>query len=185
MERDYLRQAWQMVLERHAALRTAFHWEEVAHPVQVTSLRVPLPWEELDWRGMPAAAQERALAGLSRADRERGFDLTTPPLLHLTLVRTGEEAWRLVCSFHHLILDGWSLPLVFREVFTAYAAFCAGRPAELGGVWPYRDFINWLQRRDAAAMEPFWRQSLDGFSAPTPLAPSARATVPAAYLQEA
>ena len=170
LERESLRRAWQLVLERHAALRTGFHWEEVAHPVQVTSLRVPLPWEELDWRGMPAAEQERALGRLSRADRERGFDLTTPPLLRLTLVRMDEEVWRLVCSFHHLVLDGWSLPLVFREVFTAYAAFCAGRAAELGGVWPYRDFINWLHRRDAATLEPFWRQSLDGFSAATPLA---------------
>src|ERR1700712_4272392 len=67
LESEYLRRAWQMVLERHAALRTAFHWEEVAHPVQVTSLRVPLPWEELDWRGMPVAEQERALPRVSRA----------------------------------------------------------------------------------------------------------------------
>ncbi|HSK79934.1 MAG TPA: amino acid adenylation domain-containing protein, partial [Thermoanaerobaculia bacterium] len=128
-----------------------------------------LPWEEHDWRGLPPVEQERALADLRRADRERGFDLVSPPLIRLTLVRTGEEVHRLVWSVHHLILDGWSLRLVLREVFSAYAALSAGRLPDLGGVRPYRDFIHWLQRRDAKAMEPFWRQSLDGFSAPTPL----------------
>ncbi|HEY2739791.1 MAG TPA: condensation domain-containing protein, partial [Thermoanaerobaculia bacterium] len=167
---ESLKRAWALVLERHAVLRTSFHWEDVTHPVQVVARRVDLPWHEEDWRSLSAVEQESALEALRRADLDRGFDLAEPPLVRLALVRTAEEVHELIWSFHHLLVDGWSLPLIFKEVFSTYAALCAGRRHEAGRARPYRDFIGWLQQRDGAAAEAFWRNSLAGFSAPTPLA---------------
>src|SRR5215813_8364171 len=88
LELDRFREAWTLLLARHAVLRTSFHWQEVAHPVQVVSRRVGLPWEEKDWRGLSAEAREQARTELARADLARGFDLSQAPLLRLTLVRT-------------------------------------------------------------------------------------------------
>jgi amino acid adenylation domain-containing protein len=178
LEVERFQEAWSRLLERHAALRTSFHWQEVAHPVQVVARRVALPWEEKDWHLLPEDERQRSMAELLRVDLQRGFDLARPPLLRLTLVRTGETAWELIWSFHHLILDGWSLLLVLREVFAVYAELCrGGQPAFSKGV-PFKDFITWQERRDdrgdrgdqdVAAAERFWRRSLAGFSAPTPL----------------
>ncbi|HEY2738148.1 MAG TPA: condensation domain-containing protein, partial [Thermoanaerobaculia bacterium] len=152
LEVERLKAAWERLVERHPVLRTSLHWQEVAHPVQVVARRVTLPWEEKD-----------------RADLQRGFDLAQAPLFRLTLVRTGEAAWELVWTFHHVILDGWSLLLLLREVFAVYAELCQGRQPAVEKAVPYKDFITWQERRDGAAGELFWRRSLAGFSAPTPL----------------
>ncbi|HEX3527349.1 MAG TPA: amino acid adenylation domain-containing protein [Thermoanaerobaculia bacterium] len=169
LEVERLKESWASLLERHAVLRTSFHWQEMAHPVQVVARRVPLPWDEQDWRRLSVEERQRSMAELLRADLLRGFDLAQPPLLRLTLVRTGEAGWELVWSFHHLILDGWSLLLLLREVLSGYAELCRGGKPALERVVPYKDFIAWQERRDGAAAERFWRQGLAGFSAPTPL----------------
>ncbi|HEY2738070.1 MAG TPA: condensation domain-containing protein, partial [Thermoanaerobaculia bacterium] len=172
LEVERLKAAWASLVERHAALRTSFHWREVAHPVQVVARRVTLPWEEKDWRDFAHLSDEerqRSMAELLRADLLRGFDLAHPPLIRLTLVRTEETAWELVWSFHHLILDGWSLILLLREVFSVYAELCRGGKPAVGKAVPYKDFITWQERQDGTAAERFWRRNLAGFSAPTPL----------------
>jgi hypothetical protein len=74
-----------------------------------------------------------------------------------------------VWTHHHLLLDGWSLPLVLGEVFQCYAAFAYDRPLSLPPLRPYRDYIAWLQRQDPAQAEAFWRRTLHGLTAPTPL----------------
>ncbi|HEY2740230.1 MAG TPA: condensation domain-containing protein, partial [Thermoanaerobaculia bacterium] len=164
LEVDRLREAWGSLVERHAVLRTSFHWQEVAHPVQVVARRVVLPWEEKDWRHLAEEERQRSMAELLRDDLQRGFDLAQPSLLRLTLVRTGEASWELVWSFHHLILDGWSLILLLREVLAVYADLCRGGKPVAAKVVPYKDFIAWQERRDGTAAERFWRGSLSGFS---------------------
>ena len=169
LEVDRLREAWTSLLDRHAVLRTSLHWQEVAHPVQIVARRVELPWEEKDWRSLATEERRRAMAELVAGDLRRGFDLARPPLVRWTLVRTGETTWELIWTFHHVILDGWSLLLLLREVFSAYAELCRGGRPAAGKAVPYKDFITWQARREGAAEERFWRRCLAGVSAPTPL----------------
>src|SRR5207244_9355688 len=72
-------------------------------------------------------------------------------------------------THHHLLLDGWSLPLLLKEVFQFYDAFCAGQELHLEICRPYGDFIAWLQQQDLSQAEAFWRQTLEGFTMPTSL----------------
>jgi amino acid adenylation domain-containing protein len=163
--------SWRRVVARHPALRTAFDWESMDEPVQVVLGDPPLPFEHLDWSGLDAGEQRRRLQQTLAADRGRGFDLAVAPLVRLALIRLGERRFRFLWSHHHLILDGWSMPLLFHELFRLYEAEIAGRPAALPPPpRPYRDYIAWLKRQDAAAAEAFWRRELAGFTAPTPLA---------------
>ncbi|HEV2855402.1 MAG TPA: amino acid adenylation domain-containing protein [Thermoanaerobaculia bacterium] len=172
LDADALEQAWRKALERHPALRTSFHWKDLDKPLQVVERRVELPFERLDWRGLtssaPADTQER-FEELLREDRQRGFELTQAPLMRVTLVRTAEEEHRLIWSFHHLLLDGWSLPLVLKDVFLLYEAALRGQDVDLPPVRPYRDYILWLQKQDMGRAEAFWRETLAGFRAPTPI----------------
>jgi amino acid adenylation domain-containing protein len=102
-------------------------------------------------------------------DRARGFDLLEAPLMRVALLKTADDAWRCVWTHHHLVLDGWSVGLVLRDLLGAYPALLAGRQPSFQACPPYRDYIAWLQRQDLAGADAFWRQTLGGLSAPTPL----------------
>ncbi len=162
--------AWGHVIERHPILRTAFLWEELDEPLQVVQQQVDLPFEQRDWRGVPLVEQAARLEQLRHQDQRRGFDLSEAPLMRLTLLQTADDAYHFVWTHHHLLIDGWSLPLLLQEVFACYEAFRQGRRPALPHLRPYRDYIAWLQDQNLERTEAFWRQSLAGISAPTPLA---------------
>ena len=163
--------AWTAVLGRHVVLRTLFVWNRGEKPLQVVRRSVGLPFEQYDWRDLSHAEQERRLDALLEKDRRRGFNLSEAPLMRLALVRTGTEHFQLLWTSHHLILDGWSLPLVLKEVFDFYEAFLQGRELRLKPARPFRDYIAWLKRQDLSQAERYWRETLRGFTQPTPLIP--------------
>jgi amino acid adenylation domain-containing protein/non-ribosomal peptide synthase protein (TIGR01720 family) len=164
-----LRAAWERVLRHHDVLRTLFVWQAQDKPLQVVRRDVELPWEELDWRGIDQADRREKLDALLRADRARGFDLRAAPLMRLMLIRSGADRHELVWSHHHLLLDGWSVALIAKELAAVYQALVQGREHHPALPRPYQDYIAWLQRQDIAKAEAFWRRSLQGFTAPTTL----------------
>jgi amino acid adenylation domain-containing protein/non-ribosomal peptide synthase protein (TIGR01720 family) len=161
--------AWAQVVARHAVLRTGFLWQGIEEPLQVVVQQVAVPVACIDWRGLRAAAQERLLAELLADDRRRRFELSRPPLARLLVVHLGEEAWRLVWSCHHLIVDGWSVANLARELVAIYQARRDGRESALDRPRPYRSFIAWLRQQDLAAAEGYWRRVLAGFTRPVPV----------------
>ena len=160
--------AWQRAVDRHPVLRTSFSWEEdLETPLQIVERQAVLKLASEDWREL--APEERA----ERLDRHRALDRTTPfdlrhaPLTRVHLLRTGDEAWELIWSHHHLLMDGWSSPLLIAEVRAFYEAFRRGRDLELPPPRPFRDYIDWLGGQDLGQAEDFWRRTLRGFTAPT------------------
>jgi amino acid adenylation domain-containing protein len=166
-----LRLAWQMMIDRHAALRTMFVWERLNEPVQIVREHVEVWWQDSDWQQLPARAQELRLQAFVEEDRKRGFDLNRAPLLRLTLITLAPVRYRLVLTFHHALLDGWSLAVLMNEVLACYAANCSGRDASLPPVRPYADYVKWVRSQDLSAAERYWRTILKGFAGPTPLYP--------------
>ena len=169
LEREALRRAWEGVLERYSALRTAFVDSPAGGAVQVVRRRVALPWVEEDWRPRSAAGQEEAVQAYLAEDRARGFEPERAPLTRVALLRTGEAEHVLVWSFHQMVLDGWSLPLVFRDVMALYQAARGGGEARLERAGLFREYMEWLSRQDLEEAERYWRGVLAGFTAPTPL----------------
>ena len=163
--------AWQRVVDRHEVLRTAFVWEGFDEPLQVVRGKVGLRWEQRDWRENSATQQEEMLQLFLKADRKKGFELTEAPLMRCTLIRTAFDAYIIVWSFHHLLLDGWCFPLIIKEVALCYEAICRGEELDLELPRPFRDYIAWLQKRDLTKAETFWRHRLKGYIAPVPLPP--------------
>ncbi|HEX2092034.1 MAG TPA: amino acid adenylation domain-containing protein, partial [Longimicrobiaceae bacterium] len=169
LEVEAFERAWQGVVDLHPALRAAFSWERVEKPLQVVRRRATLRVHWEDWRALTAAELEEGFAAYVAADRARGFDPTKPPLMRLALFRTGEREHRVVWTSHHLVLDGWSVGLVYRDVLALYTGEREGHAVELTRPRPYRDYITWLGRQDLARAEAFWRSELAGFGAATPL----------------
>ena len=163
------KQAWERVVERHDVLRTMFVWEGLSKPLQVVRQHVASPWVEHDWRDFSAAAQQERLQVYLETDRERGFDLLDAPLMRLTLIRMGDESYHFTWRHHHLLMDGWSAMKITGEVFALYEAFARGEDLQLPNTLAYRDYIAWLREQDLKEAESFWRQTLAGFTSPTPI----------------
>ncbi|MEV4921456.1 non-ribosomal peptide synthetase [Streptomyces roseoverticillatus] len=165
-----LQSAAAALLRRHANLRAGFRQEDADHPVQVIPREVALPWREVDLNGM--SDQEAELARLLAEDRARRFDPARPPLLRFTLIRTAPALHRLVFTHHHLLLDGWSLPILMRELFALYAQnSLGGADIALPPPVPYRNYLTWLVSQDRDAAEKAWQEALTGIEEPTLLAP--------------
>src|SRR5215510_2446222 len=163
------RRAWQHVVNRHQVLRTGFNWQLKRKPLQIVRRQVELPWEELDQCALSAVEQEEALQQRLRTYRKQGFDLTQPPLMRCLLIRSSPQCHDFIWSYHHIILDGWSVSLLLKEVFTFYEAFRRGANPMLEEPRPFQDHVAWLKQRDVSAAEKFWRDYLAGFEIATPL----------------
>ncbi|HVN54986.1 MAG TPA: amino acid adenylation domain-containing protein [Anaerolineaceae bacterium] len=161
--------AWQQVAERHSIFRTSFVWRGIEQPVQVVQRQIWIPFHYEDWSGEPGRDVQACLNDYLRVDREQAFDLAKPPLFHLAVFRLATTEHVLVWTHHHILLDGWSLPLVVQEVIARYEAYQKGAPLQLPSIRPYRDFINWLKKQDLSQAEAYWRKTLNSLDAPTPL----------------
>ncbi|MGA6168322.1 non-ribosomal peptide synthase/polyketide synthase [Amycolatopsis magusensis] len=160
---EALARAWQRVVDRTPVLRTRIVWEGVPEPLQVVQRRVRVPVTHHDWRGYGPAEQDRAWQDVLAADRAEGLDLTATPLLRLTLARLSDTGIRVLWTFHHVLLDGWSVFGVLSDVFAAHAG------AELPERPPFRDYLRWLADQDDADAEQHWRDELGDLTAPARL----------------
>jgi natural product biosynthesis luciferase-like monooxygenase protein/amino acid adenylation domain-containing protein len=161
--------AWQSVVARHAILRTSFHWENNEPEQRVHSFAVA-GVESQDWRDIPANRREWEFERFLREDRKRTLDLAKAPLMRVTTLRFGEAHYRFVWTFHHLLLDASAFTIVLKELFAFYEAARAGYELELAPPHDYREYIRWIRSQDLVKAEVFWRETLRGFVAPTPLA---------------
>ncbi|GHE03399.1 amino acid adenylation domain-containing protein [Streptomyces alanosinicus] len=179
-----LRRSAEALLVRHPHLGAAFWSEGLDQPVQVVPRAVALPWTELDLSGLPAAERAERAAEFLAADRARRFELATPPLLRTALLRLAPDHHRLALTVHHILLDGWSTPVLVRELFALYDA--EGDPAALPPAPAYRDYLTWVAGQDGAAARDAWRAELAGLDEPTRLAPTgAGAAAPRVPLRRA
>src|SRR5689334_9547241 len=164
-----LERAWRHLVERHSILRTAFVWKNQEEPLQCVLREVNLEISRHDWRALSEAEQLARFQTFLEEDRRRGFELTKPPLMRLTLFQMRDEEYQLVWTHHHIVLDGWCRPIIDEEVRSLYENFRKGELPRLPPARPYRDYIAWLKRQNLVSAEAFWRGVLSGISEPTPL----------------
>jgi non-ribosomal peptide synthase protein (TIGR01720 family) len=168
---NMLAAAWQHVVDRTTVLRSRVVWEGVPAPVQVVDGRAVVPVDHLDWTRLTEAERAEDLRRLVECDRAAGMDIGAAPLLRLTIARLSATEVRMVWTFHHLLLDGWSVFQVLSDVFAAHAALARGEPDAAPPVVrrPFVEYLRWLAGRDQREAEQYWRWALSGFAEPTPL----------------
>ncbi|ALN59020.1 linear gramicidin synthetase subunit C [Lysobacter enzymogenes] len=159
---DALRKAANRLLQRHANLRAAFVHEGLGEAVQAIARTLDAPWREVD-------TDEAGFAEVLREDQQQRFDLAQAPLLRFILARTAPDRHYLVFTSHHILLDGWSTPILIQELLTLYAQ---GEHAALPRVTPYRDYLGWLAGRDKPAALAAWREALSELEEPSRIAPA-------------
>ena len=163
------RQAWEKVVERHSVLRTLFLWEKREKPLQIVRKKVDLPWDYQDWRNLSPREQQQRLDLLLQTERQQGFELKVAPLMRCLMIQLSDQTYKFLCNHHHIILDGWSMPIIYQEVLGFYEAGIQGKSYHLPLPHPYQDYIVWLQQQNPSVAESFWQRTLEGFMTPTPL----------------
>ncbi|MFE3293799.1 amino acid adenylation domain-containing protein, partial [Rhodococcus sp. NPDC059234] len=161
--RERMRRAGQALLDRHPNLRACFVEDDAGETYQVVEGRIPLPWSEIDLSGLDGPEGRERWRELLAADRATPFEMDRAPLLRFTLIRTGAQEHRLLLTHHHILLDGWSTPLLLEELLTLYAADREPRAP----VGDYRDYLRWLAAQDHASGVEAWRRALAGADGPT------------------
>ena len=185
LDGEKLRAAADAVLRRHSNLRACFYYGGLSRPVQVVVSEVALPWHEMDFSGLDELAGKEQLARFLTKDRASRFDLGSGPLVRFTLIRLAANQYQLVITNHHILMDGWSLPVLVGELFEFYAN--KSQNFVLGRLTPYREYLGWIAAQDRAEAIAAWQSALAGLEEPTCLAsvePGGTALAPEQILRE-
>ena len=164
---DTFHQAWNKLLARHPALRTAFVWEGLEAPMQVVRKKLTMPFQHHDWSGLVAGEAEKRFNEWLWEDAVVGFDLADAPLGRIDLFSFTPDDHRFIWACHHAIADGWSIGVALEELLTLASADHALLPKAPR----YRNHIAWLLKRDAGDDERFWRHYLKDFTKRTSIDP--------------
>lgn len=167
LDNELFKKAWDEIIRRHSIFRTSFQWKGIAKPVQIVSKQAELNWKYFDWQNLTPEEQEKEYEDFLKADRENIFNFEKAPLMRCTLMRLSEDSHKFVWTFQHILMDGWSYPIIQRDVFAVYEKLCEGKEINLPKPLPYKNFVLWLSGRDKVKAEKFWKNDLSGFTSPT------------------
>ena len=166
LDQHRLRDAVHTVVNRHPNLAARF-CQQFDEPVQIIPADPAAGWRYVELDADRVDVDEQ-IQRVCAAERAAVCDLADRPAFRVALIRTAEDRHRFVLTNHHIVLDGWSLPILLREIFASYHG------QRLPATVPYRRFVTWLADRDLAAAHAAWREVFAGFDTPTLVGPPDR-----------
>ncbi|WP_428241031.1 amino acid adenylation domain-containing protein [Gynuella sp.] len=166
---DAFHWAWQQVLDRHDILRSCLVAQQDGQWQQLVFQGLELPWRYADISGRSEVDQHQDIEQYRLEDKRQGFDLSDAPLMRVAVWKTAPRSHQVLLSQHHILTDGWSMPLILSELLALYSARLSQQPCQLASPVPYHHFIRWQQQQDSTRARNYWRQRLADFQTPTPL----------------
>lgn len=163
MDISKMEQAFNSIIQRYDVLRSIFVHQDMTRPLQVVlNERIAT----VHFEDISALAQEdriEYMESFKQKDKERGFKLSSDRLIRLAILQTGLEEYLMILSFHHILTDGWSIPIIMGEFIHTYHSLLNDIPLSLGPVYPYSDYINWLEKQDRAEAISYWQEYVAGY----------------------
>lgn len=158
--------AWNELIKRHDIFRTIFVHKNVPQPLQIVLKSRDIDFHFEDMSGLSEEEQSARLSRYRKKDRKTPFDLSKDMLMRVSIFRSDGNAFHVTWSFHHILMDGWSVGVVFEELAAVYKALAGGETPTLGRVTPFAEYIKWLKKQDGEATAAYWREYLDGYARP-------------------
>lgn len=177
LEVNRYQEAWSHVIAENDCLRTCYVWEELDKPIQCVLRKVELDWTFLDFGAESPDWQQKYIERWVTSDRNRRFDLHQPAY-RITLIQTTPEEWTMIWSYHHILLDGWSLPLLLNRVHEIYDCSLKGMVPQYSLSCSFETYIRWLNNKDRTEAESFWKDYLSNLTEPTLLPMGKRGILP-------
>ncbi len=157
---DAVEYCWRRLFEHHSILRTCFFHDRFSIPVQAVYKSIVPLVQKIDFSHFLTAELKQEIRALVRSEKEKGFELSKPPLLRILLVKVNESAYKLVLTSHHILLDGWSMGLLIDEFLEHYRSFESGQMKITSETDHYTDFIHFLDQGDKYKEWSFWKAYL-------------------------
>lgn len=161
------KKSWDYIFKHHSILRSSFHHEEFSIPVQCVHTAVEVPITVLDYRHIARQDQHKVLEEYRTGDRNKGFDFTVAPLMRLTLIQIDDDRYWMLWTFHHILIDGWSQPVLLNKFLQAYEIIVSGRQLPVTEEDRYEDYIRYISTHNKEEEESFWRGYMRGLETAT------------------
>ena len=160
-----LEQSIEEIIKRHASLRTTFSADD-GQPFQIIKDDLSFKLTVVDLSILEESGRQSEIHRIAVEEANRPFNLIQGPLFRVTLLKADEGDHVLLLTMHHIISDGWSMGVLFRELSTLYNAFSRGHPCHLPELpIQYTDFAvwqqQWLQGEELENQLDYWKQQLD------------------------
>ena len=157
------RESFERIVSRYDILRTRFIYKEISRPVQVVLTEVPTTVHFEDISHMNSREQADYITQYKLADRQKGFDISKSELIRLTILKCEDTKYKLFWSFHHILMDGWCLGILNKEILEIYKSLKYGKALELESPPIYRTYIEWLAAQDENEAKAYWKKYLEGY----------------------
>ncbi len=166
LDEDIFRKSWEHLVASTPVFRTVFRWSKLKDPLQIVLKELPVDIALIDLSGMDQPDQYPRIDEFMVKERSSPFKLEEWPLMRLTLFKLGNERHHFLWSHHHILIDGWCMPLVLKDLFETYLSLMTGQTPPRPMRRAYKDYINWLANQDQDKARSFWIGMLDGFETP-------------------
>lgn len=156
-------QAFIHLVDRYDILRTIFVYEKVQKSLQVVLKKRTTGIYYQDISYLSEDEKERITQDFRMKDRTRGFDLSKDIPVRISIIKTSQQSYLMIFSFHHIILDGWSMGIVYMDLIQIYQALLAKKTVSLPPVNQYKTYINWITAQNMTEGLEYWQKYLDGY----------------------
>lgn len=161
--------AWNQVIADNEILRTVFRWMDIKKPLQIVLSQRVSKVEIVDLSNLSPDRGSKSLEQICERDRQAGFNLAKGPLSRIKICLLARERLAIIWSYHHIIMDGWSAGLFFKELFLAYQRLLIGERDSQGNKLPFKEYIKFIEARNVKSSLDYWKEYLHGFTTPTSL----------------
>jgi len=163
------KEAWDKIIERHTVLRTSFVYKKLDKLLQIVHKTIELPFTFTDFSDHDEETQNILFNEFLEQDKNKKFNLSKAPLQRINLIRFAENKYKLIWSHHHILVDGWSLPIILQELILTYESLTGQQQLNLMPARPYQEFIRYLQKQDVNDAHNFWKNYFSDFTETTPI----------------
>lgn len=158
-----LQESFQLLVQRHETLRSNIYHKSASRSrlIVFKKRNTAITYENMT--ELTGKEQADAIRRFMDVDRNTHYDLSRDMLIRMAVLQTDKDAYTLLVSFHHIIMDGWCLGIIMDELLTAYEAYRTGRPVQLPEPRPYTGYADWLEEQDQEAAKGYWSSELQGY----------------------
>ncbi len=162
-------EAWRGVTNRYDVLKTRFIWKTIQTPLQIIKDKVEAVIYEHDISDLPKSEQKEFIAKYKEEDLKKKFDFNSGNLSKLSFIKLSDEECFLCWSFHHILLDGWSIPIILGDFVQLYQALKEDESMPIRPKIQFTDYLDWLKEQDQLKGLKFWKEVVEDFDELTSL----------------
>lgn len=159
---DCLKRAWNYLASNNEMLRTIFQWNGLKVPIQIILKEYHIPFSEYDFSKLNLTEKQTCMEELLRLDQRELVKIESKPY-RVIFCKLSEEEYSMIVSAHHVIYDGWSNALIFKELLYAYGEYLNGREPKRSKKTKYKELVKWYKNQDKQKHKLYWENYLKDY----------------------